>query len=68
MVQWIGLRFNRWSGKISQVTQQLSPWATALSLWDRAWELQLPSPRDPEPVLHNKRSHHNEKPTRCKEK
>ena len=68
MVQWIGLRFNRWSGKISQVTEQLSPWATALSLCDRAWELQLPSPRAPEPVLRNKRSHHNEKPTRCKEK
>ena len=33
-----------------------------LSLRSRACELQLLKPGHLEPVLHNKRSHHNEKP------
>ena len=59
-------------GKIPHTAEQLSPGATAPEpLHPRA---QMPQPRSPalgllkpvrlEPVLHSKRSHHNEKPRR----
>ena len=39
--------FHPWSGKISHTAQQLSPWATTLSLCFRAWGLQLLKPACP---------------------
>ena len=38
-----------------------------LSLRSRALKPQLLKPVCLEPVLHNKKSHHNEKPTHCNE-
>ena len=55
--------FHPWSGKIPHAVEWLSPCTTQLlSLCSRAQEPQLLSPRILEPVLHNKRNHHSEKP------
>ena len=45
-----GHRFEPWSGRIPQAVEQLGPCATTTE------------PGHLEPVLHNKRSHRNEKP------
>ena len=68
-----GQGFYLWSGKIPHAVEQLSPclahnWACTLepashNYWAR--EPQLLKPVHLEPVLHNKRSHHNEKPAHC---
>ena len=61
-------RFDLWSGMIPHAAEQLSPEPQLLSLCSGAREPQLPSlhnywsPCTLEPALHNKRSHHNEKP------
>ena len=59
-----------WSGKIPHAAEQLSPCATTTepvlynpcATTTEASEPQLPKPACLEPVLRNKRSHHNEKP------
>ena len=64
-VQWLriacqcrGHGFEPWSGKIPHAAEQLSPCATTTE----AREPQLLKPACLEPMLPNKRSHHNEKP------
>ena len=59
--------FSRWSGKIPHALEQLSPCATATEpvLWSPL-ATQLLKPKCLEPVLRNKKSHHNEKPAHCK--
>ena len=39
-----------------------------LSLHSRGQDLQLRKPMHLEPMLHNKRSHHDEKPAHCNER
>ena len=59
-----GHRFNPRSEKISQATEQLSPFSTTTEPTRRShWSSQAP-----EPVLCNKRSHHNEKPEHCNQR
>ena len=48
----------------AHVPQLLSPCATTTE----ARVPQLPKPARLEPMLHNKRSHHNKKPVHCNEK
>lgn len=67
-------RFDPWSGRIPPATEQLSPWPQLLSQRSRAWELHLQSPWAAtteacclEPVLRNKRSRRNEKPSAATE-
>ena len=55
-------RFNPWSGKIPQATEQLSLCAPLLSLFSRAWELQAWSLCTLEAVLPKKRSQCKEEP------
>ena len=59
--------FNRWSEKIPHALEQLSPCATATEpvLWSPL-ATQLLKPKCLEPMLCNKKSHHNEKPAHCK--
>ena len=72
-----GHGFNPWSGKIPHAAEQLSPCTTTTetALWKpratttepratttEARVLRLLKPECLEPVLHNKRSHRNEKP------
>ncbi|KAJ8794998.1 hypothetical protein J1605_018585 [Eschrichtius robustus] len=59
-----------WSGKIPHVTEQLGPYTTTTEpgLWSpratatEACEPQLLKPAGLEPVIQNKRRHHNEEP------
>ena len=53
-------RFDPWSGKIPHAAFSHRP--QLLSLCSRAQEPQLLKLESPEPMLCNKRSHHNEKP------
>ena len=66
-------RFDLWSGRIPHAAEQLSPRAT--TYWVCALEpvnhnyrphtLRSWSPHSPEPELHSKESHRNEKPAHC---
>ena len=57
--------FDPWSGRIPHAEEQLSPSTAARSLRSRAWELQPLSPLTLKPVLPNKTSHREGKPTHC---
>ena len=57
-----GHRFEPWSGKIPHAAEQLSHAPQLLSLRSSAREPQLLKPARLEHMLHNKRSHLNEKP------
>ena len=52
------LRLDPWSGKIPHAAEQLSQCSTVTE----PMHCQLLKPEHLEPVLHNKRSHHNKKP------
>ena len=59
-------RFDPWSGKISHAMGRLSPWATTIEPGNHTTEptcLDYWGLRALASVLHNKRSHHNGKPT-----
>ena len=59
----MGHMFDPWSGKIPHAEEQLSPVQHNYS----AFMLQPLKPACVEPVLHNKRSHCNEKLVHCNE-
>ena len=68
--QWKGHRFDLWTGKLPHAVEQQSPGATTTepvfeSLCAAPTEAWVPRLLNPtlELVLHNKRSHHKEKPT-----
>ena len=65
--------FDPWSGKIPHAAEQLSPCATTIEPVLKSSGVSTPEPmchnyrslRALEPVLCNKRSHHNEKSSHC---
>ena len=69
-MQWIsihvpmqGHRFDPWSGKIPHATEQLSPCAKNTDPVFQSLQAATTEPTRLEPVLSNKISHRNEKPT-----
>ena len=77
VVQWLrthlpmqGHMFEPWSWKIPHAAEQLSPCATTTEPVHHTYRgcaPQLPKPVCLEPMLRNKRSHRNEKPTQGNE-
>ena len=58
-----GDSFNPWSRKIPHAIEQISPCTTTTEPMCRTYRSRCAL----ETMLHNKRSHHNEKPTHCNE-
>ena len=58
-----GHRIEPWSGKIPHATEPLSPCATNTEPVFKSLQAATTEPARLEPVLSNKISHHNEKPT-----